>query len=121
MNTLLDEVKACTVCKDLPLGPRPILQISATARLLIVGQAPGRITHQKGIPFDDPSGNRLRSWLLRPCAISISLATKLGYLTGLVSAWRSSISTIGALKGASGMRNSHPFPETKTSPRELPI
>lgn len=62
-NTLLDEVRACTICKDLPLGPRPILQISTTARLLIIGQAPGRITHQKRIPFDDPSGNRLRSWL----------------------------------------------------------
>jgi uracil-DNA glycosylase len=45
------------------LGPRPIVQFSANARLLIVGQAPGRITHKKGIPFDDPSGDRLRSWL----------------------------------------------------------
>ncbi len=62
-KTLLDEVRACTICQDLPLGPRPILQVSPSARLLIVGQAPGRITHQKGIPFDDPSGNRLRSWL----------------------------------------------------------
>ncbi len=62
-NALLDDVRACTICKDLPLGPRPILQASASARLLIVGQAPGRITHHKGVPFDDPSGNRLRSWL----------------------------------------------------------
>lgn len=62
-KTLLEEVRACTICKDLPLGPRPILQISASAKILIVGQAPGRITHHKGIPFDDPSGNRLRSWM----------------------------------------------------------
>ncbi|MFT5798672.1 MAG: uracil-DNA glycosylase [Candidatus Azotimanducaceae bacterium] len=62
-KTLLEEVRACTICKDLPLGPRPIVQISASAKILIVGQAPGRITHHKGIPFDDPSGNRLRSWL----------------------------------------------------------
>lgn len=62
-DTLLDNVRACTICKDLPLGPRPILQVSSSAKLLIVGQAPGRITHQKGIPFDDPSGNRLRDWL----------------------------------------------------------
>ncbi|MFS4581119.1 uracil-DNA glycosylase family protein [Phaeobacter sp. C3_T13_0] len=62
-KTLLEEVRVCTICKDLPLGPRPILQISASAKILIVGQAPGRITHHKGIPFDDPSGNRLRSWL----------------------------------------------------------
>ncbi|AXI44023.1 uracil-DNA glycosylase family protein [Sulfitobacter sp. SK011] len=60
---LLKNVRACKICKDLPLGPRPILQISSTAKLLIVGQAPGRITHQKNIPFDDPSGDRLRRWL----------------------------------------------------------
>ena len=63
VQRVLDEVRSCAICKDLPLGPRPILQISATARLLIVGQAPGRITHQKGIPFDDPSETRLRTWL----------------------------------------------------------
>ncbi len=60
---LLSEVRACTICKGLPLGPRPIVQFSANSKLLIVGQAPGRITHNKGIPFDDPSGDRLRSWL----------------------------------------------------------
>jgi uracil-DNA glycosylase len=45
------------------LGPRPILQAGRSARILIVGQAPGRITHAKGRPFDDPSGDRLRRWL----------------------------------------------------------
>lgn len=60
---LLSEVRTCTICKDLPLGPRPIVQFSTSAKLLVVGQAPGRITHNKGIPFDDPSGDRLRSWL----------------------------------------------------------
>ncbi|MDN5785762.1 uracil-DNA glycosylase family protein [Pseudorhodobacter sp.] len=63
MQQLLAEVRACTVCKDLPLGPAPLLQASATARILIAGQAPGRLTHLKGIPFDDVSGNRLREWL----------------------------------------------------------
>ncbi|WP_300030314.1 uracil-DNA glycosylase family protein [uncultured Roseobacter sp.] len=62
-ENLLDEVRSCSICKSLPLGPRPILQFSASSRLLIVGQAPGRITHHKGVPFDDPSGNRLRNWL----------------------------------------------------------
>ena len=62
-QTLLRRVRACTICADLPLGPRPILQISDTAKVLIVGQAPGRITHHKGHPFDDPSGDRLRAWL----------------------------------------------------------
>jgi uracil-DNA glycosylase len=47
----------------LPLGPKPIFQISNKAKVLIAGQAPGRITHEKGVPFDDPSGNRLRDWL----------------------------------------------------------
>jgi len=60
---LLQSIRACTACEALPLGPRPILQWSPKAPILIAGQAPGRITHAKGIPFDDPSGNRLRDWL----------------------------------------------------------
>lgn len=63
LGRLLAEVRACTACRDLPLGPRPILQASGAARILIAGQAPGRITHHKARPFDDPSGDRLRSWL----------------------------------------------------------
>ena len=55
--------RACTHCTDLPLGPRPVLRVSATARLLIVGQAPGTRVHASGIPWDDPSGARLRDWL----------------------------------------------------------
>jgi uracil-DNA glycosylase len=61
--SLLSEVRACTFCKGLPLGPKPILQAGADARILIVGQAPGRLTHAKGLPFDDASGERLRSWM----------------------------------------------------------
>ena len=61
---LLAEVRACRVCAaHLPLGPRPVLRAAATARLLIVGQAPGTRVHKTGIPFNDPSGNRLRDWL----------------------------------------------------------
>lgn len=63
LDALLMEVRACEICRGLPLGPRPILQASRTSRILIAGQAPGRITHHRGIPFDDPSGNNLRSWL----------------------------------------------------------
>ena len=55
--------RACTHCADLPLGPRPILRVSATARLLIVGQAPGTKVHATGIPWNDPSGDRLRAWM----------------------------------------------------------
>ncbi len=61
---LLVEVRACRACEDvLPLGPRPVLRASETARLLIVGQAPGTKVHATGIPWNDPSGDRLRQWL----------------------------------------------------------
>jgi uracil-DNA glycosylase len=64
LERLLAEVAACAVCAPhLPLGPRPILQIGSGARLLIVGQAPGRIVHQRGIAFDDRAGDALRAWL----------------------------------------------------------
>jgi uracil-DNA glycosylase len=60
---LLDEVRACTVCAPfLPMGPRPIVQFSATSRILIIGQAPGTRVHLSGIPWNDDSGNRLRDW-----------------------------------------------------------
>ena len=63
-GALLEEIRACTLCAaHLPLEPRPILQAHRSARILIAGQAPGRITHHKGRPFDDPSGVRLREWL----------------------------------------------------------
>ncbi len=60
---LLATVRSCRVCeKQLPLGPRPVLQAGTTARILIVGQAPGIRVHTTGIPWDDPSGDRLRAW-----------------------------------------------------------
>lgn len=61
---LLSEVRACRLCAEhLPLGPRPVLQLDPKARILIVGQAPGRKVHESGIAFDDASGNRLREWM----------------------------------------------------------
>jgi len=60
---LLEAARACRQCADLPLGPRPVLRAAAGARLLIVGQAPGTRVHETGIPWNDPSGNRLRQWL----------------------------------------------------------
>ena len=62
-HTLKQEMQACRLCDDLPLGPNPIFQLDERAKILIVGQAPGRITHLKNRPFDDPSGDRLRDWL----------------------------------------------------------
>src|SRR5690606_14940360 len=64
LQRLLAEVRACTACTaSLPLGPRPIVQADAAARVLIVGQAPGARVHATGIPWNDPSGDTLRAWL----------------------------------------------------------
>ena len=63
LETLLAEVRSCRHCVDLPLGPRPVLRAASSARLLIVGQAPGTRVHASGIPWDDASGDRLRDWL----------------------------------------------------------
>jgi uracil-DNA glycosylase len=40
-----------------------VVRVSPQTRLLIAGQAPGRRVHESGLPFDDPSGERLRDWL----------------------------------------------------------
>ncbi len=64
IDSLLREIRACRTCADvLPMGPRPVVQMSATARVLIAGQAPGTKVHESGIPFSDSSGDRLREWL----------------------------------------------------------
>lgn len=63
LTKLLKEVRGCTTCADLPLGPRPVLVAARSARILIVGQAPGTRVHETGIPWNDPSGDRLRSWM----------------------------------------------------------
>ena len=61
---VLAEIRACRACAgDLPHEPRPVVRVSARTRLLICGQAPGRRVHESGLPFDDPSGDRLRDWL----------------------------------------------------------
>lgn len=63
------EIGACRVCRVSPKGaplphePRPVLRASVTARILIVGQAPGTRVHASGKPFDDRSGDRLRAWM----------------------------------------------------------
>lgn len=63
LSALLGEIRACALCAaHLPLGPRPVLRAAATARILIVGQAPGTRVHETGIPWNDPSGDRLRAW-----------------------------------------------------------
>jgi len=64
LDALLTAVRNCRVCEShLPLGPRPVLRAGEAARILIVGQAPGVRVHTTGIPWDDPSGERLRAWM----------------------------------------------------------
>ncbi|NWO08347.1 MAG: uracil-DNA glycosylase family protein [Alteromonadaceae bacterium] len=63
-DELVRQVRACRICQDaLPLEPRPVVQLSESSRILVVGQAPGRRVHETGLPFNDPSGDRLRDWM----------------------------------------------------------
>jgi uracil-DNA glycosylase len=69
LDALLARIRVCRICVEQPFGaplphePRPVLQISPSARLLIAGQAPGARVHATGLPFNDPSGDRLRAWI----------------------------------------------------------
>lgn len=64
LPALLKEVRACRICaRHLPHGPRPVLRLSSTARVCVAGQAPGIRVHNTGIPYNDPSGERLRAWM----------------------------------------------------------
>ena len=69
LDRLLGDIGACRVCRDAPAGrrlahePRPVLRVSATARIAVCGQAPGKRVHASGMPFTDPSGVRLRAWM----------------------------------------------------------
>ncbi len=63
-TALKNEIDACVICAaDLPFAPRPVFQIHPSAKILIVGQAPGIRVHETGIPFHDASGERLRTWM----------------------------------------------------------
>jgi len=64
LEKTLAEIRACTHCvPHLPLGPNPVVRAGASARLMIVGQAPGTRVHETGVPWNDRSGDRLRGWL----------------------------------------------------------
>lgn len=71
LEALTLQVRQCRACRDtpkagkqaLPHEPRPVLQASSTARIMIAGQAPGTRVHASGKPFTDPSGDRLRDWM----------------------------------------------------------
>jgi uracil-DNA glycosylase len=67
LRRIVAEARACRLCKaELPFGPRPVLRAGASARLMIVGQAPGTRVHETGVPWNDRSGERLRDWLRIP-------------------------------------------------------
>ena len=64
LEKLLKEVRSCRTCEDeLPLGPNPILRAKRSAKILVIGQAPGTKVHASGVPWDDASGKRLRDWM----------------------------------------------------------
>ena len=64
LRDLLVEVRACRLCEaHLPLGPNPVVRARPGARILVIGQAPGTRVHATGIPWNDPSGDRLRDWM----------------------------------------------------------
>lgn len=64
LPALLSDIRACRLCEEhLPHAPHPVVQAGAAARLLIIGQAPGRRVHETGVPWNDASGERLRDWL----------------------------------------------------------
>ncbi len=64
LSELFTEIRACKVCEaHLPLGPNPVVSGQKTAKIMIIGQAPGTKVHASGVPWDDASGARLRDWL----------------------------------------------------------
>jgi uracil-DNA glycosylase len=64
LEAVLKEIAACRVCAaHLPHEPRPVVRAGAASRILIAGQAPGRLVHETGLPWNDPSGDRLRAWM----------------------------------------------------------
>ncbi len=64
MKKILEEISGCSICSPyLELGPRPVVAAHANSKIIIIGQAPGTAVHKSGIPWDDKSGNNLRSWM----------------------------------------------------------
>ena len=84
LDVAVTEALACRRCEAvLPLGPRPVFRVSATARVLIIGQAPGTKVHMTGVPWNDASGDRLRDWLLMDRALFYDLTRIAIVPTGL--------------------------------------
>lgn len=64
IESLIVDAKQCTTCSDhLPHVCNPVFSIGERSQILVIGQAPGKRVHETGVPWNDPSGNNLRSWL----------------------------------------------------------
>lgn len=64
MHKLIHEIQDCKICESsLPLGPRPVIAAHPKSKIIIIGQAPGRVVHNTNIAWNDKSGDNLRSWL----------------------------------------------------------
>lgn len=64
MKKLLQEIRSCNICEEyLPLGPRPVLEAAINSKIVVIGQAPGRVVHESGKAWADQSGKKLREWL----------------------------------------------------------
>lgn len=64
MDSLLADIRSCTLCKaQLPYFPKPVVQAAADSKIAVIGQAPGQKVQNSGVPWDDQSGNELRRWL----------------------------------------------------------
>jgi len=64
LAALLKRVRSCTHCTaHLPLGPNPVVHLGSSAKIMIIGQAPGTKVHKTGVPWNDPSGDNLRNWM----------------------------------------------------------
>lgn len=64
MDNLLHEIANCELCANhLALGPRPVLTAHPKSKIIIIGQAPGIAVHNSGKPWDDKSGDNLRTWM----------------------------------------------------------
>ena len=63
---LRQELSRCRRCQEAgyQVASPPIVSGAASARLMLLGQAPGRVEHERtGLPFSGPAGKRLFRWL----------------------------------------------------------
>jgi uracil-DNA glycosylase len=97
LGTLLTAIRDCRAyAAHLPLGPRPVLRARKTARILIVGQAPGLRVHTTRVPWNDASGARLRAWMgvdLRavPCSSASRTSVMSLRTSRVVVAWAQAV------------------------------